>query len=279
MSATHVRAAAGASFRVGFFSAACCALAALFLAIGTFSPVRAQVVTHWIMPEVQVPEVERPQWPNVFGTVALPIRARSTSTRWSKIMRASLDQPRLEGLLDGAHALSPEEQAAYVQTAVNHAVRSNGVSFDCSDDGYWAPAGETLARGMGDCFDIAVAKMEALRALGVPSRDLYLITGYFNAVSQYGGKEGTAALMVRIGDSFWLLTEQTDQLIACGQNDGAPARFTPYVTYGVGQTWIHGKVVKAATMAPVTGSSVATSENNRLAAIAAQQGNGGRRKD
>lgn len=212
----------------------------------------ARVPTHWVIPRIAIQPDERPEEPSVFGTVAIPIRAKPTSTRWARAMMASLDQPALARLIAGAEGLPPQEQAAFVQSAVNLAISTGAPINDCSDDGYWAAASETLARGVGDCIDIALAKMEALRLLGIPESDLYLTTGYFGEGNLTGaqvdrGRE-SAALLVRIGETFWLLTERSDHIIEAGRLAESPARFAPVVTYGVGVTWVHGRLVKAAML-------------------------------
>lgn len=214
---------------------------------------QGQVITQWQTPAFAMPETLRPIGPNVFGTVALPIRARSTGTRWTKLMNASLEQPALYNMVEGARGLSAQQQAAYVQTAVNHSMRAGIDSHDCSDDGYWAAASETLTRGLGDCFDIAVAKMEALRLLGFESRNLYLTTGYFRQGEGRG--RGSAALMVHYDGEFWLLPDHTDQLLVSGLSVPAdqPAEpspgFTPYFTYGVGMSWVHGTLARRSSIA------------------------------
>lgn len=187
--------------------------------------------------------LEMPDEPQVFGTVPVPIKVKPASTRWSRIMRASLDQPALVALTDAAWGMAPEARAAYVQTAVNRAVRNRSPSYNCADDGYWAPAGETLGRGVGDCIDIAIAKMEALRLLGVSARDLYLTTGYAGAQTVPGRGRESAALLVRIGDSFWLLTDHDNRVIPASPSEAWPD-FAPIITYGVGKTWIHGRLAK-----------------------------------
>jgi hypothetical protein len=42
---------------------------------------------------------------------------------------------------------------------------------------YWAQAGETLTRGEGDSEDIAILKMQVLKAAGFAPRDIYLSVG------------------------------------------------------------------------------------------------------
>lgn len=212
-----------------------------------------QVFTHWIMPIIPVPEAERPAGPNVFGTVALPVRPLPPSARWAKLMTASLNQPALDRLTTDARSLAPEQILAFVQVAVNHKIRSKSEITNCSDDGYWAPAQETLARGLGDCFDVAIAKMEALRLIGFRDRDMYLTTGRFRDGSLVGKGRESVGLLVRIGDQFWLLPEHSDRIFESGA-DASSAEFTPVVTYGVGMTWVHGRVVPIASLGAVMGT-------------------------
>lgn len=201
--------------------------------------------SRWTVAPLALAEAAKSDQPGVFGTVPLPVKVRPTSTRWSRIMRASLNQPALHRLVAGAASLTPREQAAYIQQAVNGAVRTARSSHNCADDGYWAAAGETLTRGVGDCIDIAIVKMEALRLLGVPPRDLYLTTGYADAPDPFGRGREAAALLVRLDDGFWLLTEHSAQVIAASGTEYS-AVFAPVVTYGVGRTWVHGRLVKPA---------------------------------
>lgn len=215
-----------------------------------------QIVTHWTMPVIALPEAERPAGPDVFGTVALPVRPQPTSTRWSKVMHASLAQPVLDRMAVQAGSFSLEEDVAFVQSAVNSAIHTDPDAADCSDDGYWAPAEETMARGMGDCFDVAVAKMEALRRLGVPDSDLYLTSGWFRNDTPGKGRE-SVALLVRIGERFWVLPEHSDRAYESVAGDDSAA-FTPVVTYGVGMTWIHGRVVQIAALGDVAGATSTT---------------------
>lgn len=199
------------------------------------------------MPPIAIPEADRPIAPDVFGTVALPVRARQTGTRWTKLMRASLDQPVLSQLAARVQGQSHAQQAAFIQAAVDRALHSPTGSQDCSDDGYWAAASETLIRGVGDCFDVAIAKMEALRSLGFADKDLYLTTGYFKSRGDPGRGRGTAALLVRTEEGFLLLPEGSDPVIAAGSQEGDGFEdFQPYITYGYGMTWVHGRVVRTA---------------------------------
>lgn len=220
--------------------------------VGLISWIPAQageVVTSWVMPRIAVPVTDRPVGPNVLGTVALPIRAQPSGTRWSKLMRASADDWLYRFTVD-YRDLPQQDQARFVQSAVNHAVRTTSDTFNCSDDGYWAPASETLNRGMGDCFDIAIAKMEALRLLGFASRDLYLTTGRFRIGPGGNATRESVALLVRIDAQFWLLREQGDEIVELGGESSDFDQFAPVITHGVGMSWIHGRPVKPIEPSP-----------------------------
>lgn len=231
-------------------------LAAMLFAMAPFSvqagaPFTASPWTFPAIPDtpgIVGDEADRPDPPNIFDTIALPVRARPTSTRWTKITTAFLAQPVLVRLIEQARELPPKEQAEYVQTMVSHAIRNRPTAINCSDDGYWATASETLSHGAGDCIDIAVAKMEALRLLGIPKSDLYLTTGYVSQSATSGKGRETAALLVRIDDSFWLLPEQSEWIIEADGSTGDLSKFAPMITYGVGNTWVHGRLVKTAML-------------------------------
>lgn len=193
-----------------------------------------------------------PEGPDILGTIALHIPPNPTSTRWAKLMQASLAQSRLVQAVEGLRALPADEQVLAVQSIVSSAVRTVN-SGNCSDDGYWAPAQETLARGMGDCFDVAIAKMEALRSLGVSGADLYLTTGRFRPVAEGRARE-TVALLVRVGPRFWLLPEWSSRAIEMVGAEIGETGYSPVITYGVGASWVHGRrVLLAALAAPDAG--------------------------
>ena len=188
-----------------------------------------------------------PEVPDILGTIALHIPPSPTSTRWVKLMQASLAQSRLMQLVDGLRVLTADDKVLAVQSSMSAAIRT--VSTDnCSDDGYWAPAQETLARGMGDCFDVAIAKMEALRSLGVADTDLYLTTGRFQAGAGSPTRE-TVALLVRVGQRFWLLPDWTSHAIEVEGPEVRDSGYTPVITYGVGASWVHGRKVWLAALA------------------------------
>jgi predicted transglutaminase-like cysteine proteinase len=79
--------------------------------------------------------------------------------------------------------------------------------------------------------DRAIVKMQALRTLGVPSRDLYLTLGR----DRVGGP--ITVLIVRVGQRFWVLDDTGG---APFTTDRRPD-FEPMITLGHGGSWIHGR--------------------------------------
>jgi predicted transglutaminase-like cysteine proteinase len=170
-----------------------------------------------------------PATPNLFGSVALRIRAERFDDEWERARRDASNLPAMQQLVAPARFLTPDRQLGYVQTAVNQRIRWMSDATLRGRHDYWASAAETLAAGAGDMEDRAILKMQALRALGFPSRDLYLTLGRDRA----DGPE--TVLIVRLAGRYYVLDDT-----------GAPpyppehtTQFTPVVTFGFGATWVH----------------------------------------
>jgi predicted transglutaminase-like cysteine proteinase len=96
---------------------------------------------------------------------------------------------------------------------------------------HWATAAESLRRGQGDCEDYAIAKMEILRAAGVPARDLNLVI-----VRDLVRRQDHAVLAVRTDDGFVILDSSTDRVMfAADVRD-----YRPIMTFNSQGAWIHG---------------------------------------
>jgi predicted transglutaminase-like cysteine proteinase len=136
----------------------------------------------------------------------------------------------MQRLIAPARTLPREQQIAYVHRAVAHQIRWMSDATQWGQHDYWASAAETLRSGAGDMEDRAIVKMQALRALGFPSRDLYLTMG----TDKVGGP--ITVLVVRLGNRYYVLDD----------TDGAPftsdrrPEFRPMLTFGYGGFWIHG---------------------------------------
>ncbi len=171
-----------------------------------------------------------PVTPDLFGTVALPVKAERYAAGWR---RAALDAsflPSMQRLVAPARGLGREQQLGFVQAAVTRNIRwiSDATEWGLHD--YWASAAETLQHGAGDMEDRAIVKMQALRSLGIPARDLYVTIGK----DKVGGP--TTVLLVRLGRRFYVLEDLGGSPIPAERREG----FEPMVTLGNNAAWIHG---------------------------------------
>lgn len=173
----------------------------------------------------------KPLPPSMRGTVALPARLSTYSAGWERARRAATGDPRLARLIQPARSLPRAQQLAFVQAAVHRDIGwiSDATQYNRRD--YWASASETLTRGRGDMEDRAILKMEALKNLGVPARDLFMTVG----TDKVAGP--VTVLVVRLANQFVILDD----------SGGAPylvenrPDFEPMMTLGHGGSWLHGR--------------------------------------
>jgi len=174
-----------------------------------------------------------PANPNIFGTVALDAGVTAYGARWRRVSAADQHDARVKALAatavgSGADALT---RLTMVHTAVGGRIRwkRDLDTYRVSD--YWAQAGETLTRGEGDGEDIAILKMQVLKAAGFSSRDIYLSVGR----DQLRGAD--TLLLVRIGSDFYALDDRSPMPVrALGGG-----RFRPVITLGRDNAWVHGR--------------------------------------
>lgn len=168
--------------------------------------------------------------PNLFGTVTLPIKPERYYEDWERARRSDMDDPRMRALIAPAQGLNALQKIDYVQSAVNKRIHWMSDATQWGYQDYWASAAETLKTGFGDEDDRAIVKMQALRALGFPDRDVYLTLGRDSV-------EGPIiVLLARVGGRVYVLDD----------TGGAPyltesrPEFQPTLTFGYGAFWIHG---------------------------------------
>ena len=179
----------------------------------------------------------QPQAPNLFGTVALPANLSRYSDGWYRSRIDASGHPALQQLIAPARALPRMEQVAYVQRAVTNRIRWMSDATEWGAHDYWASAGQTLDRGAGDMEDRAIVKLQALKALGIPSRDLYLTMGR----DKVGGQ--IVVLIARVGNQFMVLDDTGGAPFAAERRP----EFQPMLTLGANRSWIHGKRVVVAS--------------------------------
>ena len=200
-------------------------------------------------PEVVVTAQIRP---DLFGTVAIPGPVGRWSASWRKVYAETGANAALDALIAPARAWDRMRQLQHVQAVVDRTIgwRSDGTQYGARN--YWASAAETLASGLGDDDDRAILKFQALRALGFPRNDYYLMMGRDRVRGDH------VLLTARVGGRWWVLEEQGDRPILADHRAG----FEPMASFGLGQTFVHGRQRRMA-VTPVLGTAVTSS--NRTA--------------
>jgi predicted transglutaminase-like cysteine proteinase len=151
--------------------------------------------------------------------------------RWRRVSSADRNDPRIAEIVAPAAAMDMMHKLALVQAEVNHRVtwRADLDGYGVGD--YWANAGETLTKGVGDSEDIAVVKIQALKAAGFSPRDLYL------SVGRDSKRGADALLLVRAEGQFYALDDRSERPLTAEQY----RRFVPVITLGQGRSWLHGR--------------------------------------
>jgi predicted transglutaminase-like cysteine proteinase len=180
--------------------------------------------------------------PNVLGTATLPIRPDRYAIEWARASQDASNVPALRQLVEPARRLGRAEQIAFVQAVVAQRIRWRSDATEWGRHDYWASARETLAHGAGDQEDRAVLKMQALRALGFPTRDLYLTIGK----ETIGGPPITV-LLVRFNNRYFVLDDWSGPPIPVERR----TNFVPMLSFAQGGSWIHGKRAGARGVASV----------------------------
>jgi len=172
-----------------------------------------------------------PQSPDVFNTVALDAGVTAYGARWRRVSAADLSDPRLKQIGAAAAALDPVAKLGLIHSEVRRRIawRSDLDTYRVSD--YWAQAGETLNRGHGDGEDIAILEMQALKAAGFHSRDIYLSVGRDSV------RGADTLLLVRVDDRFYVLDDRAERPVLWQDH----RRFAPIITLGKDSAWLHGK--------------------------------------
>lgn len=197
--------------------------------------------------------------PAAFGTAVLSTRTSPYDTQWAKVQSQGLGAGA--DIAASARGLQGLERLRAVNVAVNKAIKFRSDSSNWGTADYWASAAETFRRGAGDCEDYAIAKMQVLRALGVPADDMFLVVGDDLAVSS-----AHAVLLVRSGGTYWVLNNLQDEV----RQDAEYRAFRPIITLSNAGRWLHG--TPAAKGAASRRAGAAAMSTSSLAAVLASQG-------
>ena len=168
--------------------------------------------------------------PDLFGSVALPVRRTSLDDRWNRAGESAVTGAAAS-FAEGLTARERVERLDAVNRYVNARVRfvDDQVQFGKAD--VWSSAPATLKRGAGDCEDYAIAKMAMLRRAGFAERDLYLVI-----VRDLVRRSDHAVLAVRAEGRMYVLDNGTDALL----ESGAVADYRPIMTFAATGAWTHG---------------------------------------
>lgn len=168
--------------------------------------------------------------PDLFGSVALPVRRTSLDARWSRAGHRGVSGAPAR-YAEGLAGRAQRERLDAVNRYVNARVRfvDDQVQFGKAD--VWSPAPATLKRGTGDCEDYAIAKMAMLRRAGFAERDLYLVI-----VRDLVRRSDHAVLAVRAEGRMYVLDNGTDAVL----ESGAVADYRPIMTFAANGSWTHG---------------------------------------
>lgn len=176
--------------------------------------------------------VPSPPSPDVFGTRASPGRVDGTAgADWLRVRDQGAAPHALLALVAPVRALKPAQQLGFVQALINHRIPYRVDADWWGEEDYWATAEETLRTGGGDCEDLAIVKLQALRALGFPLDSLYLSIGHDTARGDH------ALLIVRLEGRFLVLDDRNDRPTPAGQFHS----FVPVLTFVADTEFVHGR--------------------------------------
>lgn len=176
-----------------------------------------------------VPEVVRPLPPDIFGRAAVPVGQRSMQAKWERARSDGLPgKGHWDEVLEQLGSLAELNRLEMVNHWVNWHVRFQD---DAEGGDEWSGAGTTLARGAGDCEDLAIAKMALLERAGFSPRDMFLIV-----VRERTRPIDHAVLAVRQGEIMYVLDSRTDRV----QPAESISDYLPASSYTDAFAWIYG---------------------------------------
>ncbi|WP_324805909.1 transglutaminase-like cysteine peptidase [Sphingomonas sp. LY29] len=180
-----------------------------------------------------------PTKPNIYGTMALASGVTPYDVRWRRVSAADQADPRILALASRLRGLDSLTMLSAVQSEIGRRVtwRRDLDEYRVAD--YWANASETLSRGRGDAEDIAIAKIQVLKAAGFPASDLYI------SVGKDRSRGLDTLLFARANDRFYVLDDREARPMTPEEH----ARFEPVITLGHKSTWLHGRRHRSSSLA------------------------------
>lgn len=161
----------------------------------------------------------------------LPIRRTSFDREWNRVRGSSLAGRSTAALVSIGRGTPRAALLGAVNSWMNAKIRYVEDRELYGQADYWASARETLGRRAGDCEDIAIAKMQALAALGIDKDAMYL-----TIVRDTVRAADHAVLVVQVEGKAWVLDNNTDRLLDASESYD----YRPILSFSEGRKWIHG---------------------------------------
>jgi predicted transglutaminase-like cysteine proteinase len=168
---------------------------------------------------------------NFLASRRLEVRRTGFDREWNRVRAGGLSR-RATAAIDAGGSEAPRLAVlGAVNSWMNARIRyvEDRELYGRAD--YWASAGETLRRQAGDCEDIAIAKMQALAALGVSREAMYL-----SIVRDTVRAADHAVLVVQAEGKAWILDNNTSQLLDASESHD----YRPILSFSDGRKFIHG---------------------------------------
>jgi predicted transglutaminase-like cysteine proteinase len=171
--------------------------------------------------------------PDIFGTSAVQVAHTQLDAKWRRVTASfGSEVPISHQLPLAGHAYGAMDKLQMVNSWVNHRISFMSDIRSTGQVDRWSGAAETLNRGVGDCEDYAITKLQLLKALGFSEDDLYL-----SIVKDLVRRADHAVLVVRVDGRFMVLDNNVDRLV----DPQEVADYRPVITYAAsGKAWLHG---------------------------------------
>jgi predicted transglutaminase-like cysteine proteinase len=177
----------------------------------------------------------------ILGAQSVFIARTPFDNDWAAVQHPNVASIQNAVAKSGARsAIDKRQQVQMVNRWINQNIVFGDDQIVYGRADYWAPASETLRRGVGDCEDFAIAKMDMLAALGVARADMRLIIA-----RDLVRNADHAVLIVNLDGGSVMLDNVTDRLL-----DGrTPNDYRPIMSFSQNAKWVHGYDVQQQTAA------------------------------
>lgn len=190
---------------------------------------RCQLERSWSVTAIPTRNRSAGSREDFLASARLPLRRTNFDAQWNSVRRSGLS-PRVVSSLAGT-GKPGKATLAVVNAWSNARIRYKDDRDLYGKADYWATASATLRRGAGDCEDIAIVKMQALAALGVPRSDMYLTIARDTIRNA-----DHALLVVKLDGRHWLLDNATDTLLDASESYD----YRPIMSFSTSGKWLHG---------------------------------------